>query len=159
MVTDFDDAFYRCLPRAFAAARRIVGDEHVAEEVASEAMVRLYASWPKLADAPYVDAWVLRVTSNLAIDAVRRRRPLVLSAPADAADIGDRVTARVAVGAALQRLPRRQREAVALCHLAGCTEQEAATVLRVSVNTVRTHLRRGLAALQGQFKEAPTWTT
>jgi len=159
VVTDFDDAFYRCLPKAFAAARRIVGDEQVAEEVASEAMVRMHASWPKLSKADYVDAWAIRVASNLAVDAVRKRKPVLHAAPLDTADIGDRVTARVAVGAALQRLPRRQREAVALCHLAGCTEQEAATVLHVSVNTLRTHLRRGLAALHGQFKEAPTWTS
>ena len=49
---------------------------------------------------------------------------------------------------ALLRLPRRQREAVALRYLVDLPEREVASVLGLSTGTVKTHLHRGLAALR-----------
>lgn len=159
---DFDEAFHRCFPRAFVVAMKIVDDAAAAEDVAAEAMIRAYTRWRKLAAYENVDAWVVRVASNLAIDAVRRRqrRPqLVQSARRDS--VGEAVADRVAVAAALRELPRRQREAVVLCHLEGFTPDEVAAVLHMSANTVRTHVRRGVEALRKSLadKELPSWTT
>jgi RNA polymerase sigma factor (sigma-70 family) len=54
----------------------------------------------------------------------------------------------LALVAALHKLPRRQRDAVVLRYVTGLSEAETATSLGVSVNTVRTHVNRGLAALR-----------
>ena len=65
--------------RVYGVAINILGDRGLAEEVAQEAFVR---AW-RYADAydperASVATWLLRITRNLAIDALRRRRPLAL---------------------------------------------------------------------------------
>ena len=50
--------------------------------------------------------------------------------------------------AALQRLPDRQRECLVLRHYLRLTEGEIAKVLGVSVGSVRTHTKRGMATLE-----------
>ena len=146
---DFEEAFDSLFPRAFHLARRIVGDDAAAEDVAAEALARAYARWSHVAALPYRDAWVLRVAANLAIDETRRRRPV--RAPAPAADPDDVVTLRVALRAALRSLPRRQRQAVALRYLGGLSDTEVAGALGISTGSVKTHLHRGRAALRAAF--------
>src|SRR5689334_20304146 len=67
----------RHLPQVLALARRMLNDAAEAEDVAQEAMLRLWqASTRWHEDAP-VAAWLYRVAHNLAIDRIRRRRPTV----------------------------------------------------------------------------------
>lgn len=142
----FVDAFETMAAVAIGMARRILADDPAADDVAAEALARTYAHWDELASAPYRDAWIARVASNLAVSWQRRRLPrLTLRS---SANHDERVTVRLVVRDALVRLSRRQREAVALCLLADFTEAEAARVMRVSVGTVKTHLHRGRAALR-----------
>jgi RNA polymerase sigma factor (sigma-70 family) len=159
---DFDQAFYECLPIAFAAAARVLRDPLAAEDAAAEALARMYAAWPRLSGVSYLHAWVVRVATNIALDAVRLRRPLRVPWARSHDDESQAVADSVALGNALRALPRRQREAVVLCHLAGLTDREAARAMRVSANTLRTHLTRGLSALRVEFRdliESPSWTT
>mgnify|MGYP000860999728 CR=1 FL=1 len=72
----FDEAFDPLFGRAFRVARRILGDDAAAEDVAAEAMARAYAHWGKIALQPWREGWVVRVSSNLALDAVRKRSRL-----------------------------------------------------------------------------------
>jgi RNA polymerase sigma-70 factor (ECF subfamily) len=58
--------------------------------------------------------------------------------------------------AALQRLPRAQREAIALHHLAGLPVHEVAATLDVPTGTVKARLVRGRAALATQLGENDT---
>lgn len=53
----------------------------------------------------------------------------------------------------LRRLPRRQREVVALRYLADVSEAETARLLGCSTGTVKTHAHRGLAALRLGLEE------
>lgn len=142
----FEEAFDDLLNRAVRAARKILGDIAAAEDVAAEAMARAYAQWPKIADLDYRGAWVARVAANLAID-VTRRRPAWLSAPA-ARSTEDASVERLAVLAAVRRLPRRQREVITLSYLTDTAEADVARVLGISVGTVKQHLHRGLISLR-----------
>ena len=145
-VEAFEETFTRMFPRAFRLARRILGDSAAAEDVAAEALARAYAQWPKVESLPYRDGWVLRVTTNLAIDRLRRHRP---DQPVPAELLAeDALVLRLALTAALRSLPRRQRQAVALRYLGEMSESEVAQALDVSVGTVKTHTHRGLAALR-----------
>jgi RNA polymerase sigma-70 factor (ECF subfamily) len=150
---DADDAFAAAFdhlyPAAVRLAMRIVGDQSAAEDVAAEALTRAYANWPKVARLPYRDAWVLRVTGNLAIDTVRRRRPELV--PSAASRFEDATVLRLALASALSRLPRRQREAIVLRYLAAYTEEEVSAALGISSNSVKTHVQRGLKALRSRL--------
>lgn len=150
---DFDEVFRRSVHRANAVARRMVGDPALAEDLAAEAFARAYARWPRLRRAPHVDAWVLRVVANLAIDHLRRRPPNVPERrPADPTDT---LTLRLALSEALARLPRRQREVIALRYFSDLSEADIAAAMGVSVGSVKSHHRRALDALQHRFHDLP----
>jgi RNA polymerase sigma-70 factor (sigma-E family) len=142
----FVAAFGRLYPKARRVAYRVLGDICSAEDVAAEALARTYAHWERVESLPWVDAWVLRVAANLALDTARRRR-LPLEPPA-IVESEDAIATRLAMVAALNQLPRRQREVVALHYLAGLTDEEVAGALGIATGTVKAHVHRGLTALR-----------
>ena len=166
MPADFDAAFRRLYPRARAVAYRILGEPTEAEDAAAEAFTRALVAWRRVADLPYLDAWVLRVTANVAVDVVRRRRVPVVAmdaAPAGgiagaAAPADELVVLRLALAAALAALPRRQREVIALHFLVGLREDEVARSLGVSVGSVKRHGHRAMAGLRRQLGAEWDWT-
>src|SRR5665213_4019708 len=144
---DYDAYFRRMFPRAVAVARRVTVDDARAKDAAQIAFERAYSRWPRVRLLEWRDAWVLRVTIN---EAIRQTRPLPLAPPIQpASDETDLVDLRHSLVEALQRLPRRQREAVTLRYLTDLSEIEVANVLEISRGSVKTHLHRGLAALRG----------
>ena len=145
----FEAAFDELFPRAVRLANRLLGDRAAAEDVAAEALARAYARWSKVGGLPYRDGWVLKVTTNLAIDRLRRRPPEV--SPSAAADFEDGVELRIALNAALLTLAPRQRQAVALRYLGGLSDQEVALALGISLGSVKTHIHRGLKGLRGRL--------
>ncbi|MGQ0743104.1 MAG: sigma-70 family RNA polymerase sigma factor [Acidimicrobiales bacterium] len=145
----FEETFSRLFPRAFRLARRILGDAASAEDVAAEALARAYAQWPRVEALAYRDGWILKVTTNLAIDRLRRHPP---DQPVPAELLAeDALVLRLALTAALRSLPRRQRQAVALRYLGEMSEAEVAKTLDVSVGAVKTHTHRGLVALRAKL--------
>jgi len=154
----FDAAFMRCFPRALRVAQRIVGDAATAEDLAAEALARAYARWPDLATTDYVDAWVLRVTTHLALNSARRRA-LVWPGRRDSRPLDGAVSEAMSLQQALRSLPRRQREVVVLCEMEGFTQEEVGRLLHLSRSSVKTHLGRGLDALRAQLEDVPSWTT
>ncbi|MDQ3978945.1 MAG: sigma-70 family RNA polymerase sigma factor [Actinomycetota bacterium] len=145
---EFGEAFHELYPRARRLAYRILGNISEAEDAAAEALTRALVAWRRVGPLPYREAWVLRVTANVAVD-VRRRRQRVdgegVPALPDDEDVTD---LRLALAAALAALPRRQREVIALHHLVGLRESEIASCLGVSVGAVKKHGHRGMARLR-----------
>jgi RNA polymerase sigma-70 factor (ECF subfamily) len=142
---EFEGAFDRLWPRCRMLAARLLGPAD-ADDIAAEAMARLWAHWPRVGRADWVDGWALRVTTNLAIDRARRRART--DAPRVSEDPSDAAVLRLALTAALAKLPRRQREAVTLRYLTDLSEVEVAHALGISAGSVKTHLHRGLATLR-----------
>jgi RNA polymerase sigma factor (sigma-70 family) len=150
-VTDeaFTETFTRMFPRARRVAERRLGDRVAAEDVAAEALGRTYAHWREVDHLNYLEAWILRVASNLAANVQQRSRP-VMPLPAPAVE-DERVATRITLTNALRRLPERQREVIVLRYLAGLSEPEVADALSIHLGTVKTHVRRGLAALRREL--------
>lgn len=155
----------RHLSRVYGFAARLLGDRAEAEDVAQEAMLRLWraaGSWR--AGEAQLSSWLYRVTVNLCTDRQRaraRRRTEALddvTEPADArADTEAALMARQrtdALQTALASLPDRQRQAVVLRHIEGLTNPEIAAILEVGVEAVESLTARGkralTAALAGQ---------
>ena len=149
--TTFEASFDELFDRAYRLAYRLLGHAETAEDVAAEALARAYAHWPRVQGLQYRDAWVLRVATNLALDALRRRRPYPLIVDRLVRRPDETVVLRVALGAALRTLPRRQRETIALRYVADLTADEVAEALRISPGSVKTHIHRGLAALRASL--------
>jgi RNA polymerase sigma factor (sigma-70 family) len=142
----FEDAFPDLLRIALGAATRILGHGPAAEDVAAEALARLWLRWAKVANLDHRDAWLVRVTTNLALDQVKRREPTVQDGTFP--DAADAVVVRDSVARALAQLPRRQREVIVLRHLYDLSVLETARALRISPNSVKRHQQRGLAAVR-----------
>ena len=146
----------RLLPRVLNHAARVLGDRVEAEDVAQEAMMRLWraaADWHS--DGAKVSTWLYRVTANLAVDRLRRSGRAVgldeTDEPADDGLAADdrmiRADRMAALDSALATLPERQRQAVVLRHIEGVSNPEIADVLEISIEAVESLTARGKRAL------------
>ncbi len=141
----FADAFDDLYARAYQQAYKLLGDRTEAEDLAQEACTRACLRWKRLENPP---AWVVHVTTNLAFDRFRRLRTAAkFGRPASTAttDVDER---HLDLHRALAKLPKRQREVIALRYLADLSEAQTAAELGCSVGTVKSHAARGLHALR-----------
>ncbi|MFN3972583.1 MAG: RNA polymerase sigma factor [Gemmobacter sp.] len=149
----------RHLPRLLSfAGRMLQGDGSEAEDVAQEAMLRLWRVAPDWRPGEaQVSTWLYRVAANLCTDRLRRRGRrghVTLDDAPEAEDgapgaearlmAGDRMTA---LQVALDALPERQRQAVVLRHIEGLSNPEIAAVMDTGVEAVESLTARGRRAL------------
>lgn len=149
----------RLLPPVLRYAARMLGDMAEAEDIAQEAMLRLWRAAPGWrAGEAKVSTWLWRVAANLCTDRLRRRRGVPLDSvpePEDGAPgalaamiAADRMAA---LDAALAALPERQRQAVVLRHIEGLSNPEIAAVMDIGVEAVESLTARGKRALAAQL--------
>lgn len=145
----------RLTPRIFGYAARILGDRAEAEDVAQEAMLRLWRIAPDWRQGEAkVTTWLYRVVTNLCTDRLRKRRGVDIDSipePEDdrpGVEAGLQENARAqALDAALAALPERQRQAVVLRHIEGLSNPEIAESMDMSVEAVESLTARGKRAL------------
>ena len=148
----------RLTSRVLGFAARMLSDRTEAEDVAQEAMLRLWRMAPDWQQGEArVATWLYRVASNLCLDRLRRSRPRGLGDVAEPEDTTPGVVARrikadrvLALDGALAALPDRQRQAVVLRHIEGLSNPEIAAVMDIGVEAVESLVARGkkgLAAL------------
>ena len=138
-------------------AALLLGDVGAGEEVVQEAFVRLSAKgggWDAGFEPAYLRAAVVNLSrSSLCRRVVAARHVPRARDPQDGADqAAVRAFERSAIVAALQRLPRRQREALALRYYGDLSLAEIAVVMGVAVGTVKSTLSRATVAC-GQLVE------
>src|SRR5918992_1224531 len=137
----FDENFVSLRHLAFA----LVGDATVAEELAQEAFVRLYASWRRLDQLDHAPTFLRRIVVNLCRSRSRRlavsqrinpllRGPSSVNQP----DVG----LRLDVWSALRSLPQGQRACAVLHYLEDLTESQTAELLGCSVGSVKSQLHK-----------------
>ncbi|MEO1238371.1 MAG: RNA polymerase sigma factor [Pseudomonadota bacterium] len=147
------DLTARLLPRVLAhAVRALGGDRAEAEDVAQDAMMRLWRVAPDWRQGEAkVTTWLYRVTANLCIDRLRKRgRNVPIDAVADPPDPAPRADEAMAaedraraLEAALDTLPERQRQAVVLRHIEGHSNPEIAAIMDIGVEAVESLTARG----------------
>ena len=106
-----------------------------------------------------VQAWLLRIARNTAIDAHRRRRATVDLTKADAQlgrvalEADRRDQASMEILDLVARLPDDQREALLLRYAGGLTAREIGSVIGKREGAVQKQIERGLAALREAFDD------
>jgi len=147
--------------RIVGALARYTGDFALAEDVAQEALLRLWQSAGTLdLGAAGARPWLRRVVSNLCIDRIRsvRRTDVTDEVPEQEVDAGQLkglidgdLSARV--DAALKAIPERQRLALTLFHYEGMSQVEVGKLLGVSDEAVESLLARARRTLKALLRE------
>jgi RNA polymerase sigma-70 factor (sigma-E family) len=142
-------------PRLVRFGTLLCGDPAQAEDLAQEALARIYVRWARLG-AAQPEAYARRVMVNLQTS--WWRSPWSARRTATVPDVagGDEyagVDDRHAVLAALRGLPVRMRAVVVLRYWLQLSEQETAHELGVSVGTVKSQASRGLARLRDMLTD------
>lgn len=145
----------RLLPRILSHATRMLGNRAEAEDVAQEAMLRLWKIAPEWRTGEAkVTTWLYRVTGNLCTDRLRKRRGVGLDEVPepedDRASPAEQMQERARADAlqnALSRLPERQAQAVILRHIEELSNPQIAEIMDISVEAVESLIARGKRAL------------
>jgi RNA polymerase sigma-70 factor, ECF subfamily len=145
---------------AYSIALRITSDASLAEDVVQDAFLGVWRNASRYVEGRgSVKTWLLSIVHHRAVDAVRRRRPVVelperddLPPPAlTLPDIWHEVAGnldRREIAAAMTTLSDVQREAIELAYWGGLTQQEIAERTGAPLGTVKSRVRLGLLALR-----------
>ncbi len=143
--------------RPYRIAWRMMGDQSEAEDVAQEALLRLWdksGRWQ--AGQAGVSAWLSRVATNLCLDRLRRRKYASdeeVPERADETPLADaQIEAeqrRALATAAVAALPERQRAAIVLTYYEEFSNQMAADSLGMNIKAFESLLLRARSALRG----------
>jgi len=152
----FDEIVTRYGPIALRVAARMAPDRQSAEDIAQEAMVRIWRCAHEFdGHRARFTTWLYRIVVNLCIDLRRKPRPVALpedfdpvdpsAGAAESVEIDER---RAALIRAIDQLPAGQRAVLTLVYDEGLSGAEAARVLGVSTKAVERLLARARARLR-----------
>jgi RNA polymerase sigma factor (sigma-70 family) len=156
------DAYGRLVERfkdmACGYAYSLVGDFHLAEDVAQDAFIAAFGNLGQLQQPEAFPGWFRRIVWSQCGRATRRK-PLpaagleaaaqVVSAAASPQEAAERKEMTDQVLAAIRGLPEPQREVTALFYINGYSQKDIADFLEVPVGTVKNRLN----ASRGRLKE------
>ena len=143
---------------------RKIGDFHYAEELTQDVFLQVYKKLGTLKDPKCFAGWLYVIANRLTLNWIQRRKstmqpledtPLeeidessythhvTLEREADAAEQNSEIVKKL-----LESLPESERTVVTLYYLGEMTVKEIGNFLGVSVNTIKSRLRRGRERLQ-----------
>jgi len=146
---EFKEEAQRLRPRLMLTARRYLSDDD-AEDTVQDVLLRLWQMVGELRQ-PF-DALALRLTRNLCIDQVRRRKPTVMltdSGETDQAENNDERIERMM--AVVSTLPDLQQTILRLRHLEGMEMNEIADLIGSSEVAIRKALSRARQAVRQKY--------
>jgi RNA polymerase sigma-70 factor (ECF subfamily) len=156
---------------AVATAYRLLGNTHDAMEVVQEALLRAYRSLDRLKEPSRFGPWLMRIVSNLSLNARRSRRlgttvtlDEQLGTEGMVTSNGRPVTTSVgpsqqiegrelqeAIDTILDSMPEKQRLSLVLFAIEGWAQKDIADVLECSVENVKWNVFQARKKLREQL--------
>lgn len=145
--------------RVYSVVRRMVGDDHLAEDVSQDAWVRAFEKLHLFRGESSFGTWMHRLAVNSALNRLRRqsKRPTVESAaeprptppPTDETVLNQKVLTQ-----ALDRLSPGYRTVLVLHDVEGLTHEEIAERTGVAVGTSKSQLHKARARMREMLSPA-----
>ena len=142
----------------FSLALRMLCDRHQAEDLAQEVFLQLHRHLASVTSTAHLVFWLRKVTVNRAIDRLRRE-PKIDAVPLEEADElpgegsdQDPLLAR-RLRTLVGQLAPAPRAVLRLRYQEDMDPSQIATTLSMSINTVKSHLKRSLTQLRKQMDE------
>ncbi len=146
--------------RVYSVVRRVVGDDHLAEDISQDAWVRAFQKLHLFRGDSAFGTWMHRLAVNAALNRMRRlsRRSEVessveLKVPQALAD--ETVLNQRLLQGALDRLPAGYRQVLVLHDVEGLTHDEIAERLGIAVGTSKSQLHKARARMRDLLTPAP----
>ncbi len=162
--TAFSDLVQKYQKSVHALAWRKIGDFQVAEEISQDTFLQAYKKLATLKNPKQFAGWLYVIASNLCRDWHRRKKPTMQSLDATntrtlektaferyVAEQREKAAAehrRELVKNLLEKLPESERTVVTLHYLGEMTSEAISKFLGVSVNTIKSRLRRARKRLK-----------
>ena len=157
--------YERFRERVFNVALRVVGNGDDAGDVLQDVFVRLFRKVHRFREKAFFGSWVYRITVNVSLDHLRRRRrgprPTAAQTLLDGPQEADELTGperRLAkhdleehVREALEHLSPRLRIVIVLRYLEDLSYSDIAEILDCSIGTVKSRLNRAHAAMRREL--------
>jgi RNA polymerase sigma-70 factor (ECF subfamily) len=143
----------------YGAALRVVRNPVVAQDLAQETFVRAYRALSDFRGQAQVRSWLYRIATNLALNAVTRRREFPTDeiperrAPSEPERQAELAELRKHLTAVIEALPDDLREPLVLRELRGMSYLAIAEELGLPLNTVRTRILRARRSLRTELEE------
>jgi RNA polymerase sigma-70 factor (ECF subfamily) len=150
----FEDLYRRYARPVFGLALRRLGDRGRAEDAVQETFASIWRSAASYQPERGPGApWLYAVARNAIVDRARARVDAPTEAPdevavdAGPADRAEQAWVAWRVHRALEELPEREREVIALAYWSGLSQSEVAAYLDIPLGTVKTRTRAALTRL------------
>jgi RNA polymerase sigma-70 factor (ECF subfamily) len=161
---DIEAVFERYGARCYSLAHRIVRDRDLAQDVVQDVFEALHRH-PDRFDATRstLSTWLMAVTHNKAVDAVRKTHHRTRLNVSDAALVKLRdgganpeETAcsneeQTRIRQALRQLPATQRTPIVLTYFEGLTQKQTAELLQIPIGTVKSRTATGMHTLRSSL--------
>ena len=149
----FRDQLVAVIPALRSFARGLCGRQHMADDLAQDAMTRAWAARASYTQGTNFRAWIFVILRNQFYSIIRKdarmtswdpevAERMLVEAPAQQDRIHINDLAR-----ALQKLPAEQREVLLLIGANGASYEEAAEIAGCAIGTIKSRLARGRKAL------------
>ena len=143
------------LPAIHALAKRMLGSDAEAEDIAQDVLIGLWRDLSSYdCEKAQLSTWIYRITSNRCIDTLRKRRPDQLDDDFDQPvpehqenELFNKQLAAL-VGEQMDQLPPRQKLALILFHYNGHSLNEIADIMESSSDAVESLLARARRQLK-----------
>ena len=132
------------------------GNAALADDIAQDALVRAYVASSSFLGLSKFSTWLFRIAYNCYIDHCRKARPEEVPVeeafPIQADDTADRAFRYQQLYQAMDRLPQKEKAAIALFYFEDRSIKEMAAILQMPQGTVKYHLSMGRQHLKQHIK-------
>lgn len=155
---DFDEFYQAAFHRVVGQVCAMTGSLSDAEDSVQEAFSRAWQNWNKVGAYGDAESWVRSVAFRISVSAWRKavNRFSAHTRSHAGEELAGLSPDRLAIVAALRRIPAEQRQVIVLHHLLDRSVEEIAREVGAPAGTVKARLARGRRALAPHLSEFAT---